>query len=71
MKILKKGLRTQPLEIELSYELVHKAKAESSAFVIEEERAAWYHDMLMFLESGVYSDSADKRERRSVRMMAM
>ena len=71
LKILKKGLQTQPLEIEQSYELVHKAKAESSAFVIEEEKVSWYYDILKFLESGVYSDSADKRERHLVRMMAM
>ena len=62
---------TWPLEIEQSYELVHKGKVESSIFIIQEEEVPWYNDFLKFLESGVYSDGADKRERHSVRMMAM
>ena len=37
----------------------------------EEEGVPWYYDIMKFLELGVYLDSADKRERRSLRMMAM
>ena len=65
------GVWTQPLEIEQSYELVHKGKAESSALAIEEERIPLYYDILKFLELGVYPDGANKREHRSIRMMAI
>ena len=37
----------------------------------EEEGVPWYYDIMKFLELGVYLDSADKRERRSLRMMSM
>jgi len=65
------GVWTQPLEIEQSYELVHKGKAKSSAFAIKEEGIPLYYDILKFLELGVYPDGANKRERHSIRMMEM
>ena len=51
--------------------MVHKEKAKASVLVIEEEGIPWYYDIMKFLELGVYPDGADKRERRSIRMMAM
>ena len=51
--------------------MVHKEKAEASVLVIEEEGIPWYYDIMKFLELGVYPDGADKRERRSITMMAM
>ena len=65
------GVWKQPLEIEQSYRMVHKEKAEALVLVIEEERVPWYYDIKKFLELGVYLDGANKRERRSIRMMAM
>ena len=62
---------TWPLEIEQSYGMVHKEKAEASVLVIKEERIPWYYNIMKYLELGVYSDGADKRERRSIRMMVM
>ena len=38
---------------------------------IEEEGVPWYYDITKFLELGVYPDSADKKECRSIRMMVM
>ena len=38
---------------------------------IEEEGVPWYYDIMKFLELGVYLDGADKRERYSIKMMAM
>ena len=37
---------------------------------IEEEEVPWYYNIMKFLELGAYSDGADKRECRSIRMMA-
>ena len=51
--------------------MVHKEKAKALAFVIEEEGVPWYYNIMKFLEFGVYLDGADKRERCSIRMMAM
>ena len=51
--------------------MVHKEKAEALVLVIEEERVPWYYDIMKFLEFGVYLDGADKRECRSIRMMAI
>ena len=51
--------------------MVHKEKAEASILVIEEEGIPWCYDVMKFLELGVYPDGADKRERRSIKMMAM
>ena len=51
--------------------MVHKEKAKASVLVIEEEGIPWYYDIMKFLELGVYPDVADKRKRRSVRMMAI
>ena len=65
------GVWTRLLEIEQSYELVHKRRIESSVMAIEEEGVPWYCDIMKFLELGVYLDSADKRERHSFRMMEM
>ena len=66
-----KGVWTWPLEIGQSYELVLKGRIESSILAIEEEGVPRYYDIIKFLELGVYLDGADKRERRSIRMMAM
>ena len=65
-----KGVWTRSLEIEQSYEEVHKGKTEVSVMTIEEEEVPWYYDIMKFLELGAYRDGADKRERRSIRMMA-
>ena len=65
------GLWTRPLEIEQSYGMVHKEKAKASVLVIEEGRIPWYYDTMKFLELGVYSDGANKRERCLISMMAM
>ena len=65
------GVWTQPLEIEQSYELVHKEKAESSVLAIKEEGVPWYYYVMKFLELGVYPDGPDKRECHSVRMTTM
>ena len=50
---------------------MQKEKNEASVLVIEEEGVPWYYDIMKFLELGVYSDGADKRERRSIRIVAM
>ena len=65
------GVWTWHLEIEPSYELVHKEKNEASVLVIEEEGIPWYYDIMKFLELGAYPDSANKIEYRSIRMLAM
>nr|XP_023917465.1 uncharacterized protein LOC112029013 [Quercus suber] len=65
------GAWTRPLEIEQSYEEVHKRKTEASVMTIEEEEVSWYYNIMKFLELGAYSDGVDKRERRSIRMMAI
>ena len=49
---------------------MHKGNAEPSVLAIEEEGVRWYYDILKFLELSVYPDSADKRERLSIRMTA-
>ena len=64
-----KGVRTCPLEIEQSYEEVHKRKIEASVMTIEEEEVPWYYDIMKFLEPGVYPNGADKRKHCSIRMM--
>ena len=64
------GVWTRPLEIEQSYEVVHKRKIEAWVMTIEEEEVPWYYDIMKFLKLGAYSDGANKRERRSIRMMA-
>ena len=51
--------------------MIYEGKGESSVLAIEEEGVLWYYDIIKFLELGVYPNSADKRERRSIRMMAM
>ena len=61
---------TWPLEIEQSYEEVHKRNIEASVMAIEEKEVPWYYDIMKFLELGAYSDGADKRECCSIRMMA-
>ncbi|XP_050278107.1 uncharacterized protein LOC126719617 [Quercus robur] len=65
-----KGVWTRPLEIEQSYEEVHKRKTEASVMTIEEEEAPWYYGIMKYLELGAYPDGADKREHCSIRMMA-
>ena len=37
---------------------------------IEEKEAPWYYDIMKFLELGAYPDGVNKRERRSITMMA-
>ena len=64
------GVWTRPLEIEQSYEEVHKGKIEASVMTIEEEEVPWYYDIMKFLELGAYPNGANKRERHSIRMMA-
>ena len=51
--------------------MIYEGKGESSVLAIEEEGVLWYYDIIKFLELGVYPNSANKRERRSIRMMAM
>ena len=58
------------MEIEQSYEDVHKRKTEVSEMTIEKEEVPWYYNIIKFLELGAYLDGADKRERISIRMMA-
>ena len=65
-----KEVWTRPLEIEQSYEEVHKGKTEASVMTIEEEEVSWYYDIINFLELRAYPDGADKRERCSIKMMA-
>ena len=38
---------------------------------IEEEEVPWYYNIMKFLELEAYLDGANKRERHSIRMMAM
>ena len=64
-----KGVWTQPLEIEQSYEEVHNWKTEASIMAIEENEVLWYYDIMKFLELEAYPDGADKRERHFIRMM--
>ena len=59
------------MEIEQSYDLVHKEKVEFLVLTIEEEGVPWYYDIMKFLELGVYPNNVDKRECCLVRMMAM
>ena len=61
---------TWPLEIEQSYKEVHKRKTEASVMTIEEEEVPWDYDIVKFLELRAYPNGVDKRERRSIRMMA-
>ena len=65
-----KEVWTRPLEIEQSYEKVHKGKTKASIMTIEEEEVSWYYDIMKFLELGAYSDGADNRECCSIRIMA-
>ena len=65
------GVWTRPLEIEQSYEEVHKRKTKASVMTIEVEAVPWYYDIMKFLELRVYPNGADKRERHSIRMMAI
>ena len=64
------GVWTRLLEIEQSYELVHKGRTKSLVMAIE-EGVPWYYDIMKFLELGVYPDSANNRESSSIRIMAM
>ena len=60
---------TWPLEIEQSYQLVHKEKGDLSTLAIEEDGVPWYYDVMKFLELGIYPNGASKKECRSVRMI--
>ena len=66
---ISEGVWTQPLEIEQSYEEVHKGKTETTIMTIEEVEVLWYYDIMKFLELGAYPDGVFKRERHSIRMM--
>ena len=57
------------MEIEQSYKEMHKRKTEASVMAIEEEEVPWYYDIMKFLEQKAYLGGANKRERRSIRMM--
>ena len=59
------------MEIEQSYKEVHKGKTKTSVMTIEEQEVLRYYDIMKFLELGAYSDGADKRKCRSIRMMAI
>ena len=61
------GVWRRPLEIEESYEEVHKWKTEASIMALEEEVVLWYYDIIKFLEVGAYLDGADMREHRSIK----
>ena len=63
------GVWTRPLEIEQSYEEVHKRKIEALVMAVEEEEVLWYYDIRQ-LELGAYPDNANKRGSHSIRMMA-
>ena len=65
-----KGVWTRPLEIEQSYEEVHKRKTKASVMTLKEEEVSWYYDIRKFLELEEYPNGADKREHCSIRMMA-
>ena len=67
---ISKGIWTRPLETKQSYEEMHKRKTEASVTTLEEEEVPWYYDIMKFLELGEYLDGVDKREHRSIRMMA-
>ena len=58
------------MEIEQSYEEVHKRKTKASVMTIEEEEAPWYYGIMKYLELGAYLDDANKRKHHSIRMMA-
>ena len=38
---------------------------------MKEEEVLWYYNIMNFLELEAYLDGVDKRERRSIRMMAI
>ena len=38
---------------------------------MKEEEVLWYYNIMNFLELEAYIDGVDKRERRSIRMMAI
>ena len=63
------GVWTWPSEIEQSYEEVHKRKTEASVMAIKEKEVPRYYNIMKFLELEEYLDSANKRERHSIRMM--
>ena len=60
---------TWPLEIEQSYQLVHKEKGDLSTLAIEEDGVPWYYDIMKFLELGIYPNGASKKECCSVGMI--
>ena len=53
------------MEIEQSYEEVHKRKTKASVITIEEEEVPWYYDIMRFLELRAYPNKC-----RFIRMMA-
>ena len=59
------------MEIEQSYEEVHKGKTEASVRTIKDEEVPCYYDIIKLLELEAYPNGADKRERRSIRMMTI
>ena len=59
------------MEIEKSYEEVHKGNTKAFVMTIEEEEVPWYYDIMKFLELRAYPDGVDKRERCSTTIMAI
>ena len=57
------GVWTRTLEIEQSYEEVHKRKTEASVMAIKAKELPWYYDIMKFLALGAYPDGVDKRDR--------
>ena len=49
---------------------MHKRKTEASVLTVVEEEVLWYYDIMKFLKLGAYLDGANKRECRSIKMMA-
>ena len=57
------GVWTRTLEIEQSYEEVHKRKTEASVMAIKAKEVPLYYDIMKFLALGAYSDGVNKRDR--------
>ena len=57
------GVWTRLMEIEQSYEEVHKGKTEALIMTIEGEEVPWYYDIMKFLELRAYLDGVDKRKK--------
>ena len=65
------GISTCPLEIEQKYQVRHKEDEDLVILAIEEEEIPWNYNILKFLELGIYPKQANKKERHSMRMIAI